>query len=653
MNATGLIARRPPPTQQWHRIELHAQRFVRSADAMRPWAEEAKKCVDYYEGRQWSAADLQKLKDEGRPALRWNMIRPLVNLVLGYHLNNKTDLTFLPGYDGTGTSEVAATISHVGKQISEINQGPYVDTEVFMDGILTGRGFWDLRVDYSKNLLGEVRMRAQDNFAVYVDPDAMEYDLNSGNYVLTSRMVSLEEVEFHYGAAVSTMIGPLMRAGGVSRSMPAGGMPLEDEITPYRRFGGEWDNPSTWGTDLYGFHNFIDAARKTVRLLDIQHYVLTKRWFFIDVDTGSMRAVPDNWDQTKIRKALEWARSKGAPVVVMERPTRRLRWTHMIGDVIAYDEWSPYETFTIVPFFPYWRRGYTGGMVADLLDPQDEINKRGSSELNIINRSSNGGWMVEKGSLDPQQKENLERHGSKPGVIVEYDRKQGTLERPQPIPPATTPQAMDNLQKKNLAAIKQIAGVNDSALGQVDQAAMSGRAIETRQRQTIIGLEGFIANFHRSKELQGRKMLELIQGTYTEERVISRIGPGNNPIQMIINQRTASGVVNDVTMGSYALAVDETPLAKSFLEAQWRELMEMKGLGMPIPDDWVIDASSVARKDELKAAMAALREAQAAAGIPQGAETESGPGPGGSKVGADGGSLPSGPEPGAPGAPPG
>lgn len=645
----SLIARRPPPEQDGQRRDLHAARFHRASYALRMWAEPAKKCVDYFEGRQWSAEDLAALQAEGRPHLTLNKIKPLVNLALGYHLNNRTDLAFLPGYDGTGTSEIASALTHAAKQIAEKNQKPYIDAEVFLDGIVTGRGFWDYRLNFSNNMLGEVKIRAQDPFATYLDPDGMEYDPNSGNYAMTSRMVSIDEVQHYYGAGVAQMVGPLMKAGGVSSGMPMGSMPIEDEITPFRRFGGEWDDMSSWGSGLYDFHDFIDAARKTVRLLDIQHYVLTERWFFTDLDTGSQRAIPDDWGMQRIQKALDWARQNGAAVVAQQRPVRRVRWTHMIGDVIAYDDWSPYSSFTIVPYFPYWRRGFTQGMVSDLIDPQNELNKRASAELNIIGRSSNGGWLIHKGALVPQERENLERHGSRPGVVIEWDSKNGTVTKPEQIQPAATPVALDRLQKKADDNIKQIAGINDSALGQVDQAAMSGRAIEARQRQTMVGLEGFISNFHRSAELGGRKTLDLVQNHYTEERVLRIIGPGRTPIQMVINQRTAAGVVHDVTLGDYATAIDETPLAKSFLEGQFRELLELKGGGMPIPDEWVIDASSVARKEELKAALAQQRQMQAA--MPP-AEPEAGqprgPGPGGSMVDANGGSMPAGPEQGAP-----
>lgn len=630
---------RPLPPQDPNRILLHAARFRRSADALRLWSEKAAKCVDYYEGRQWSAADLAKLTAERRPALTINKIKPLVDLVMGYFLSNRTDLQYLPGFDGNGTADIAAALTHVMKQVAEMNQLSYVDGEVFMDGCLTGRGYWDMRMSFQRNLLGEISVRAQDPFATYPDPDADEYDLNKGNFVATSRWVSPEEVEFFYGKRAALSIGGFLQAGGVMSSMPVGGLDAWDEMTPIRRFGQEREG--WWNGNTYGdyFFDWIDASRKNVRLVDMQHYVHTRRWFFVDLETGDSRAVPDGWDRSRVEKSLFWAKQQGAPVVVQERQVRRVRWTHLIGDVIVFDDWSPYDTFTIVPFFPYFRRGVTKGMVEDLIDPQDEVNKRRSARLNILGRSAAGGWMIAKGSLTAEERFNLERYGSTPGVIIEYDQRDGKLNKPEPIQPSVTPAAYAQVEKDAEEDIMKIAGINEAAMGQLDQTAISGRALLARQRQAVIGKEGFMANFHRSKELQGRKGAELIQGHYTEERIIRRRGEGNNPVQMTINQRTAAGVVNDVTLGSYSCAVDETPMSKTFLEAQFEELMRMKELGMPIPDDFVIEASSVARKEELK-----IRMQQARAVVPPPGDPNQ---PGAETAPAGGGGPPGG-EPGAP-----
>jgi hypothetical protein len=80
--------------------------------------------------------------------------------------------------------------------------------------------------------------------------------------------------------------------------------------------------------------------------------------------------------------------------------------------------------------------------------------------------------------------------------------------------------------------------------------------------------------------------------------------------------------------------------------------LNLKQMGMPIPDDFIVDASSIARKEELKLALEQARQVQAM--LPQQAPpgvsgSGGGSGPGGSAVGKDGGSMPANvKEPGAP-----
>ena len=85
----------------------------------------------------------------------------------------------------------------------------------------------------------------------------------------------------------------------------------------------------------------------------------------------------------------------------------------------------------------------------------------------------------------------------------------------------------------------------------------------------------------------------------------------SDPQQIVINQRVAGAIMNNVTLGKYAAHVDETPLSASFLDGVFNELLRLKELGVPIPDDWVVDVSSLPRKEELKLILQQAREAQA------------------------------------------
>jgi hypothetical protein len=621
-------------------VLLHADRFNRAAERHQDWATIAKRAVEYFESKQWSDEDLAFMNEQKRAALTINKIKPLVNLVLGYHLSNKTDITYTPGHDGTGNGDIAKALSFVSKQISQINLLPYIDAEVFFDGLVGGRGYYDQRLDFESNDFGDVRYRVQDPFATYLDPDADTYDLDqSSNFIMTSRFVSVDEVEHVYGKEASMLVSPLVSHMAYN-SMPVTLFDGWEEITPWRRFGGEREGELV-GPFAGTFYDWVDTARKSVRLLDIQHYVWVERWYFIDLETGDRSPIPDHWTKEKVDKVLFWAAQQNNPLVVTLRPERRVRWTHMIGDVVVYDDWSPYRRFTIKPFFPYFRRGKTKGMVEDLMDPQDEVNKRRSARLNIIARSSNGGWMYAKGSLDAMQKANLELYGSTPGFHLEYETRNGTLPEPKQIQPPTVPVAQNQLEIDAEDDLNEISGVNKDALGMVEK-VQSGIAIQAKQRQTVVGLEGFMSNWTRTKILCGRGQLELIQNHYVEQRIVRTMGTGNTPEQIIINERAGSGIINNVSLGKYDVVVNEVPISATFLAGQFEDLLRLKEIGIPIPDEFLIEASSAAKKEDLLAALQAQRQAQAVAATLQGQ-----PGAGQPAVGSEGDFVSS-QEPGAP-----
>ena len=224
------------PPQDWRIITRHAERFIAASERQAEWAKVAKACVDALEGKQWSAADLAKLEAEGRPALVINKILPLFKLVVGYFANNRTDVKYLPGNDGSGTSDIARVLSHVSKQISEMNRLPFSQSEVYIDGITGGRGYWDIRLDFSKNLLGHTAWTPLDPFSVYPDPEADQYDLNKGNYVMTSRWLSVEEIGNTYGKRALEACLPVLGSSS-PMSFPLSPYAAESEISPVRGFG--------------------------------------------------------------------------------------------------------------------------------------------------------------------------------------------------------------------------------------------------------------------------------------------------------------------------------------------------------------------------------------------------------------------------------
>ena len=274
----------------------------------------------------------------------------------------------------------------------------------------------------------------------------------------------------------------------------------------------------------------------------------------------------------------------------------------MVGDLVVWDNWSPYESYTITAFFPYFRRGKTSGMVEDLIDPQMEINKRRSSQIDAVTRTANSGWLIHTRGLSEQQKQNVEANGATPGVNIEWQGEQ--YMKPERIQAAAPPMAMERLETKATDDLREISGINESALGQLDR-VQSGRALEARQRQAVIAIQPFMDNMTRTKELTTRKKVELIQNHYTEKRIYRAFGDDGKDSLITINARTAAGdIVNDVTNGRYSIVVDESPLSASFISAGLEDMLDLIEKGVltltPTVKNAVIDASSIPHKEAIK-----------------------------------------------------
>lgn len=589
------------PVQDAQMHELLYARFDRAASAQRDWAERAKLCVDFFEGKQWSDADLKVLEEEGRPALTLNHVKPLVNVVLGYHKTNRVDATYIPGNDGSSSAEIAEVLTAISKVDMERCGLPYVDSEVFLDGLLGGRGFYDCRLDFEENDFGDIKWSAVDPFSVYIDPEASSYDPAQWGFVFTNRWTSPDEVEAMFGK-VAAQYATSFIAGNGAAGLPTAMMEMLDQITPKRTFGEtDSDGTSAYAMAHEHLYDFVDPMRKNIRIVECQHYQWTVARAFVDLETGHKVIIPETWDNRRIEAVLAWNQQRGKDIVVQTRRVRRLRWTTMIGDLAVYDRWSPYKTPTIIPFFPYFRRGITRGIVDDMLDPQQLINKMASSELNIMGRTANSGWMVPKDSMSQPDREELERMGGAPGIVVQYDPKAPGGAVPKQIDPPTPPLHMKDFGQRAIAEIKEIGGINDSALGNLDR-VQSGRAIEARQRQSIVGIEPVMDNYRRTKEICGGKQLNMMQSFYTERRMFRTIGEGSRLNAVLINDRDPATqvVANDISIGRYSVQVDETPMSASFLSACFDELLLLREKGVPIPDDMLVDASSFGRKDELK-----------------------------------------------------
>jgi len=611
------------PPQNDEIVRRLAHRYLRAVEPHNKWATLAKRCVEMLEGEQWTEGEKAALRAMRRTALTLNGIAPLYRLIMGYQSSNRTDVEFLPTSDSQASENVADVLNNIFKSEANRCDLNYTDTDVFADGLSTGRGFWDITLDFENNELGEQKIVAKDPFSIFIDPDTQHYDLSHNDqgagYIQESVWTNLDNVNEKYGSAAAMAVQNIMSPTYQSSVLSY----LADfHVSPKTFFGGYADdkNYGAWSDVFY--NDFIDMQAKQIRLLDSQYKMTVLAPCFVDLETGDKVEVPQEWigRQDIMDKVMQHAAQLNNPLAVVTRPVKKVRRTVTCGDILVYDNWSIYKDYTTVGFFPYFRRGVTRGIIEDLIDAQREKNKKRSVLTDILNRNANSGWIYEESSLDAEQEQNLRDYGSSPGINVKWKRKSPESTKPERIEPGGYPQGLDKLEDKAADDLHEISGINQSALGQLDT-VQSGRAIEARQRQTVISIQMYSDNFSRSKKLQGRNCLCLYQNFYTEHRIYRIMGEDSELTQFSINQQQQVGDnpvkrLNDITVGKYSVTVDEVPISATFKQAQFEETMmiieKLGPLGAALAQSnpqLIINQSSLPQK---QAWIKALKDAQQA-----------------------------------------
>tara|TARA_B100000900_G_scaffold415934_1_gene447961 strand:- start:816 stop:2921 length:2106 start_codon:yes stop_codon:yes gene_type:complete len=541
----------------------------------------AKKCDAYYRGEQWDDFDMQMLDDQGRPALTINTILPTINAVLAEQSSKKADIQFKPR--GGGEQDVADVLTQVYAYIADNNKLDWVEQQVFSDGLIQDRGYFDVRVDFEEHVQGEIKIEAKDPLDILIDPDAKHYDPRTWNEIFETKWMSIDEIEETYGQDKADKLRMLAETG---TTLGADSMEYEEE-----RYGDTDEH--NYGQQYPGDPENARMLR-SIRVIERQYYKLDDCMYYVDPVSGDKRKIPNAWGKKKREK---FADEFGLDIIT--KKMRRVRWTVTADTVVLFDDFSPYDHFTIVPYFPYFRRGKPFGMVRNLLSPQEQLNKISSQELHIVNTTANSGWIVESGSLSGMTADDLEEHGAETGLVLEYNR--GSTP-PGKIPPNQIPTGLDRISQKAAQNIKQISGITEAMLG-MDSPEVSGVAIQAKQNRGSMLLQVPLDNLAKTRQYLAEKILHMVQSYYTEERII-QITDESDPFKprqkLRINEMTPEGeIVNDLTLGEYDVIVGTAPARDNFDEMQFAEAIELRGVGVPIPNDMIVEYSHLSRKADI------------------------------------------------------
>lgn len=558
------------------------------------WRKEARDDFAFVQGSQWAESDIQRLQKQKRPAITINRCRPMINLVTGYYAQNETEPDFLP------RSEEDASISRIAKGVTKYvyDKGGYsrAKKKVFRDKVVCGVGYYwtHYEFDYDK-LEGQIRFERKSPFEVFVDPESVQEDLNlDAEYCGLFSWEHPEELKQIYPDK-------------------------EDEIDLLAH---EFDKEEVAADTVGGEPLWYSKDLKKVR---VAHYWYKERGFrnVYEVSPGQIM------DEEEALQNPELAAMIRLKVIKKHRiPNTNIKYMTFCNDIVLEDGDSPYQhkRFPLVRDFCY----YTGekddvdeslepaGIIRDLKPVQQEVNKHRSQRMHIVNQQANG-VKYAKGAMTAKFKQDLKLYGNTPGAVIEIPQGVELID----ATPSALSQANIELENASNQDFFTISGITQESMSQNISGAMSGKAIDLRQRVTSVQTTDI---FEESKHAE-RLILDLLWGEksrpglipqyMTEEKVMRIIGEDGKkefvniapsgsqqaPAQMVQGYDAQGNPVQkllfDLSLFDFDIVITTSSASATTRQANLYQLLDAKKSGVDIPMDLILQFMDFPGKEQV------------------------------------------------------
>lgn len=525
-------------------------------DALAEARDASERDRDYYDGQQWTAAELAVLKRRRQPAIVINRVRRKVDGMVGIEQRSRVDPRAYPREPGDEDAAELAT-----KALLYVEQRERIDVHrsaAFENLLVEGYGGVEVVAAERGGKL-DVRINRLRWEEIVFDPHSREKDFSDASWTGVVKWMALDaalefarqfvDPETPEGAAALEEVGNLAPQGS------AGGL----------GFGFDDDRPG-------GAYVWHDKASRRVRMCQLYH-----------------------------RERGEW------------------RLTVFTGRVVLYDGPSPYldadgrpDNAMILMAAYVDRENRRYGVVRDMIGPQDEVNRRRSKALH---QSTSRQTVAVKGAI--ASVERLKRELADPNGHVEVDAdavEDAARIGMKPFDILSTgdqSQAHFALLQEAKGEIDGL-GPNPALLGQGASSA-SGRAIMAQQQAGLAELAPIYDSLRDWTERVYRAVWARIRQTWDDARWI-RVTEDNEAPQFIgINQPLtdemgypvldpATGqpvLMNAVGELDVDIIVDQAPEYATLRAEQFETLANLAQSGVPIPPRLIVEASDLRDKRKL------------------------------------------------------
>jgi len=451
---------------------------------------------------QWDPEVKKKLAGLDRAALTINEIAPAIDTLIGYQMEQRTDIRFLP--QENGDQRVADMLNIVTKKVLDQCYFPREETKIFKDACVPGMGNFHVYMDFNESIQGNIKVERFPWEDIVYGPHEKE-DLSDCEFEVRSRMYSLAKV---------------------TQMFPKKAKEIEKSFRDYKSFqpdlgsrktgthGDYRPNGSTESENLPytvdGTFPLVDVQKKQFRVAQISRKTYQQVSVLFNQEDNFFFTAYD-WDDADIMAA---ASIEGMQTISQLKT--RMRITRICANVILSDENPaelPMHDFYTVPVYGYRQNGEYWGKVQIAKDPQRELNKRRSQMMDIMNRLGASVYYVDPETfVDKNELEKFKKNRSKPGSVFHVNDLGRT---PQLEQGADIPASLMNIMQMDQQNLQRLMNVITEQGG----ANESGMMFMEKKKSRLVGNQILFDNLAFAKQKLGKIIVALIKEYYPAERL--------------------------------------------------------------------------------------------------------------------------------------
>jgi len=566
------------------------------------WATQAMEDDEFRNNQQWKKVHKDVLAQRSQVPIVDNIIYPAVEQAKALLTANK------PKFQSTGRDDsdgkVGRLFSDIMAYIWDLSNGNVELKQVVDDYYVKGMGVMQTYVDGLSDFgRGDVKIKSIDPLDLYLDPNSKDPFARDSACMIVAKRITDEQIKTVY-PFVADRIDEMMTSSSNNRypSTSRDGSedqqvgPTEDDDGYYKHYEviDRYEKvklpyfhilDSITGEENImneeGFNEFLEEPavimetaqgvqhvtenNAVLELLQVYQNTGGVYHMMQDPQTGQPTMMPGEEHEgaipgttTRLTIVTNAEMIEEGVIVLNRVMVDRIQRILSIGGLLLDNLVMDIDEYPIVPLMNRHNRNpYPMSDVRFVKPIQEYINKLTSLIIAHASSSTNTKLLIPRGSMDRKQ---LEEEWSRAGTgVIEYDPELGQPIVAGPIP---LPNELYKNKEDAKVSIYQILGIHPLSQGDPSAAPQTYKGTVAIDEYAQRRIKSKLDDIDEMLNQVAKVVIQLIQQTYTDEKVVRLMKPDGRTTQATLNKPVYDdftgeivGRVNDVTIGKYDLIV--------------------------------------------------------------------------------------------------